>query len=113
MKKAWAWLKDNIWAPIVAVLAVFGAWLLWKNRTNAIASLDNAVEVRAAVRDIAAKEARAKVLEEQSDASGEEVAALRRQIAASKRRVMEIHNAEPLDDKSDADVAALFTDAGF
>ena len=85
---------------------------MWKSARNAVGSLDDAVQVRAAARQIAAKEARAAALDEQADGKSEQVKALRREVAASKRRVMEIHDAEPLDDKSDDEVADLFTRAG-
>ena len=112
--KRWRnWLKEHPWAIVVALASILGALLLWKSTGNAVGSLDDAIQVRAAAREIAAKEARAATLEEQADAKGENVTALRREVAASKRRVMEIHNAEPLDDKNDDEVAALFTDAGF
>ena len=112
-KRLWQWIKDHPWAILVALGSVLGALLLWKSAGNAVGSLDDAVQVRAAAREIAAKEARAATLEGQADAKAEDVEALRREVAASKRRVMEIHNAEPLDDKSDADVADLFSAAGF
>jgi hypothetical protein len=78
-----------------------------------VSSFDDAVYVRATTREIARKEADARVLEARADVKAEQVAALRREIAASKKRVMEIHNAQPLDDKSNDDIARMFTAAGF
>ncbi len=112
-RRLWQWIKDHPWAILVALGSVLGAVVLWKLGRNDIGTLDDAVQVRAAVREIAAKKARAAALEEQADAKAEDITALRREIRASRRRVMEIHDAEPLDGKSDDEVAALFTLAGF
>ncbi|MGW8177449.1 MAG: hypothetical protein ACWGQW_01415 [bacterium] len=113
LKAIWAWIKKYPWAVIVAVAGVLGAIALLLSRSNQVSSLDDAVQVRAAAREIARKEARAQALEEQGDAKLSEVIALRQEINASKKRVMEIHNAESLDGKSDDDIARLFTAAGF
>ncbi len=110
-KRFWQWIKDHPWAILVALGSILGALLLWKSAGNAVGSLDDAIQIRAATREIAAKEARATALEEQADAKGSDVTALRREVTASKRRVMEIHYAEPLDDKSDDEVAVLFSAA--
>ena len=112
-KRAWSWIKDHTWGILAAFGGVFLALLAWKAASNKIGSLNDAVQVRAAIREIAAKSARADALEEQADAKGEDVTALRREIAASKRRVMEIHDATPLDDLDDSEVAALFSASGF
>lgn len=113
MTRCWKWVKDHPWALLVAFASVLGALALWKSSGNKVASLNDAIQVRAAAREIAAKEGRADLLAEQADARGSDVSALHREVAASKRRVMEIHAAEPLDGRSDAEVAALFTEAGF
>lgn len=113
LKAIWAWIKKYPWALIVAFVGIAGATFLLLSRSNNVASLDDAVQVRAAVREIARKEARAKALEQEADVDGAEVLRLKREVVASKKRVMEIHNAESLDDKSDIDIARLFTDAGF
>jgi len=113
IKKAGKWLKDNPWAIIVALGSVLGAVLLWKSTSNSIGTLDDAVQVRAAAREIARKEARAQALAERADVDGKEVQAIRQEIIASKKRVLEIHNAEPLEGKTDEEIAAAFTAAGF
>lgn len=113
LKRVWTWIKDHTWGVLAAFAGVLLAVFMWKSGRNQIGSLNDAVQVRAAVREIAAKEARAQALEEQSDTKGEEVNALRREIAASKRRVMEIHNAQPLDDLDDSEIATLFSASGF
>ena len=112
-KKVWAWIKKYPWALLVALVSLAGAALLLLSRQNSVESLDDAVQIRAAVREIARKEARARELEAQADSMAPEVERLKEEIAASKKRVMEIHNAEPLQDKSDDDIARLFSDAGF
>jgi len=109
----WGWIKKYPWALIVALAGIIGATALLLSRTNNVSSLDDAIQVRAAVREIARKEARAKTLEQQADADSVEVEALKREVVASKKRVMEIHNAKSLDGKTDADIARLFADAGF
>ncbi len=97
----------------MAIAGVFGAILLWKSSSNGIGSLNDAIRVRADATAIVAKEARAKQLVTMADGKAEEVSALRKDIAASKRRVMEIHDDEPLGDKSDSEIALLFTTSGF
>jgi len=111
--KAWKWTKEHVWAVLAAAGGLLLAILLYLNRRNSISSVSDAVAVRGALKDIAAKEARARLLHEQGDAAKPEVERLESEIAASKRRVLEINNAEPLDNRSDDDVARLFTDAGF
>lgn len=113
MKKVRTWIKDHTWGILAAFGGVILAVFMWKASGNKVGSLNDAIQVRAAAKEIAAKEARARLLEEQADAKAEDVAALRREIAASKRRVMEIHDAEPLDDLDDSEVAALFSSSGF
>jgi hypothetical protein len=113
VKLIWNWIKTHPWAIIVALVSSIGAFFLWKASSNEVASLDDAIQIRAATREIARKEMQAQMLESMGDSKKEEVDNLRQKITASKKRVMEIHNDAPLDDKSDDDIARLFTLAGF
>ena len=113
LKAVWAWVKKYPWAIVVAAASALTALALLLSRRNQVASLDDAVQIRAAVREVARKEGAARALEARADAKAEDVTALRRDIAASKKRIMEIYNAQPLDDKSDDVVARMFTAAGF
>ena len=112
LRAAWKWLKDNPWAIIVALLSVFSAYFLLKRKDNQIADLKDAVAVENTRKVIAANEAKAEVIKANADAKDEDIKKLDKEIAASKRRVMEIHKGESLEGKSDADIAALFSDSG-
>lgn len=106
------WLRDNPLALMTMVGAVVGAWFMWKRSSNKIASLEDAVQVQAVKVTIAKKVAKAEYLEASADDRAAEVVVLKREIAASQKRVVEIHEGEPLEGKSDAEIAALFTDVG-
>lgn len=111
LKKVGAWLGKNVWAVVVGVLGLLLAAAAWALRRSAPG--DSSEDVAQARAEIAAKEARAAALEEQGDAAGSEVERLRAEVEASKRRVVEIHAGEPLEGKSDDEIADLFTRAGF
>ncbi len=109
LKKAGRWLLDNPIAIAGAVGAAVGAWFMWKSNQNKIASLEDAAAVAALKRKIAADEAKAEILEKKADAAEPEVTALKNEIAASKRRVVEIHEGEKLENKSDEEIADIFS----
>ncbi len=109
---AYEWLRDNPLALAAMVGAVFGAWFMWKRSSNKIASLEDAVAVSATKVTIAKKMARAEALEARADDTAEEVQELKRAVAASERRVVEIHEGERLEGMSDEQIAQLFTEAG-
>lgn len=117
--KAWGLLKAGAkWlleTPVaLAALAgvVFGAFFMWRSSKNKINRLEDAVAVKATLNKVAKDEARAQALKESADAKDEEVKALEGSIAASKRRVAEIHEEKRLEDKSDEEVARIFADSG-
>ena len=112
LRAVWKWLKENPWAIIVALLSVGSAYLLLKRKDNKIADLKDAVAVENTRKVIAANEAKAEVIKANADAKDEDIKKLDREIAASKRRVMEIHEGESLEVLNDAQVAALFSSAG-
>lgn len=106
------WLKENPLALASMLGAVVGAFFMWKSNKNKIASLEEAVEVQAHKRKIAVKTTEAKMLEERADSREPEVKELKKEIAKSKRRVVELSEAKDLGEKSDEEVADLFTNSG-
>ncbi len=113
LKVIWKWLKKYPWAFIVVFGSATGALFLLASKANQISSFDDAVQVRAAAREIVRKEARVKELLGQENVNIVEMVALKSEIAASKKRIMEIYNATSLENESDDDIARLFTAAGF
>ena len=108
----WNWLKENPLALAGMVGAVVGAWFMWKSTKNRVKTLEEAVEVQANKRKIAAKEAEARALEEKADAAEPRVKALKTEIAASKRRVIELANEPSVEGMDDEEVAELFSRSG-
>jgi len=113
MQKIWKWIKENPWALIVAIVSTLGALFLWKASSNNIESLDDAIQVKAALREISRKEGKAEVLEEWGNLKKKELNLVKHDITLSKKRVIEIHNAENLDGLSDIEIANVFSDSGF
>jgi hypothetical protein len=110
LKRIWTWIKENPWALLVALGGIFSAYLILKSKENKISSLQDAVAVQSTLKKIAADEAKAAVLKESADAKEDDVKALDKRIADSKRRVVEIHEGKRLEGMSDEDVARLFGD---
>ncbi len=106
------WLWDNPIALASMVGAVAGAWFMWKRSTNKIASLEDAVQVQAARISIVKKTVEAEALEARAEDTSQEVQELKREIVASQKRVVEIHNAEAVEGKTDEEIANLFSAAG-
>jgi hypothetical protein len=113
LKKVGHWLRDNPWAIIVSLVGVFGAYLLFKSKSNKIASLKDAVAVQAIKGQIAADEREVKLLVDGAEDREVEVQVIDEKIAASQRRIVEIHEGgQNLEEKSDDEIAALFSDSG-
>jgi hypothetical protein len=112
LKRAWGWLLDNPVALAALAGGIVGAWFMWKRSTNKIASLEDAVAIGATKRKIAKHEARAEVLERAADAKEPEVVELKKNIAESKRRVLEINEGKRLERLTDDEVAKLFSESG-
>jgi hypothetical protein len=113
LKKIWEWIKKYPWTIIVAIASTIGAILLWKASSNNIESLDDAIQVKAAIREISRKEGKIKTLEELGDLKKTEIESIKKDIIVSKKRVLEIRNAESLEDKSDDEIAAIFSNSSF
>ncbi len=117
--KVWGWIKAGarwLWKTPLALGAllgiVFGAFFMWRSSKNKIKSLKDAVAVEGMMNKVAKDEARAEVLKASADVKDEEVKVLEGSIAASKRRIAEIHEDESLEDKSDEEIARIFSDSG-
>jgi hypothetical protein len=106
------WLWSHPVALAGAVGTVVGAVLMVRSKKNQIDRLSDALEVQRIRANVAGNEAKAEALTAQADHSAQEVAAIRTDIAASKRRAAELAHATNLEGKTDAEVAKLFSDAG-
>ena len=85
---------------------------MWKRSSNKIASLEDAVAVKATMVKVAKAEGKAEALEAQADEVSEEREELKREIAASKKRVVEIHEGKPIEGMSDDEIAKMFSSSG-
>lgn len=120
MQKVWGiiknigkWLRNNPWAIITALGGVFSAYLIVKSKNNSISTLQDAVAVQATLKQISVDKTKAEVLKQQADTKDPEIKELEAKIAASKRRVVEIHAGKPLSkEASDDEVARMFSDSG-
>lgn len=113
LKQAYDWCAKHPKAVIAFVSLALGAYLMWRFNRGKMTSIGDAVEVRRATKEIAIKQGRATELYMQGQAAGEESKKLEAEIAESKRRVVEIHQGEPMEGKTDDEIARAFTAAGF
>jgi hypothetical protein len=113
MIKIISWLKKYPWAIIVALGSVLGAIAILISRENQVSSIDGAVQIRAAIREIAKNEASVLDLEKKDLEKKVEIEKIEKEIASSKKRVLEIHKGEDLSEKSDEDISRLFNISGF
>ena len=97
---------------VAGVVGVFLAIFMWKSKANRTRSMEEAIQVRAAQREIAIKEGRAAELVRQADARQEDIDEARAEIAAAKKRALEIYQGESLEGKTDEEIAIIFTASG-
>lgn len=113
IKRLGRWIRDNPIALAGVIGAAIGGFLMWKRYKGKVATLEDAVAIQATKRKIAKHETRAKMLEASADAREPEATALKKQIAESKRRVVEIqHGPAATASMNDEQIAKLFTDSG-
>ena len=112
LKRAGAWLRDNPIALAASIGSIVGAYFMWKSRKNKIDSLEDALAVQATKTKIAKAEAKAEQLEASAAAREPEIVALEREIIESKKRVLEIHEKSSLKDKTDSEIADMFSKSG-
>lgn len=113
LKDAWAWVKAHaIWlgAALVGLVGILA--LVASRRGGRGLSFDEAMRLRRETREIAVKQTRADALIKAGDDAAPEVARLDAEIAASKRRVVEINSGTPVQELSDEEVARMFGDSG-
>jgi hypothetical protein len=108
LRKAWAWVKAHAVALIMGLLAIFGGLAYALSRRGRGMAPGEAIKLRREAQEIARKEQRAADLEKQADDKAPEAAALRAEIAESKRRVMEAQDGPIIQEMDDAQVADLF-----
>lgn len=108
LKEAWAWLCRNVWAVVVALVAMLGAGIFWQYRKGKILKLEDQVALEKARRQLAALDARRKELEKQSNGKAVEIEALRVQRMNVKREV--VQTVEKVGAMTDAEVESAFQD---
>ncbi len=114
LKLLWTWLVHNPMKVLAGVFSFVLGVALWRLRTeNKSATMSDVLTERKLTKAVAEKEAMAVDLISQGDDKHEEVERLRQEVAASKRRVVEIRKGVSTEGKSDEEVAELFTGAGF
>lgn len=107
----WIWSKPIILASIIG--AIVGGFFIYKSSKNKIDSLKDAVEVQKAKSKIAKNTAKVESLEKRADEKAKKAKELKNEIAASKRRVVEINEQKSVEGMNDDEVAKLFSDSGF
>lgn len=112
-KSAGLWLWKNPLVLVGMIGAAVGAWWVYQSSRNKIGELEDALEVQAIRTRVAKKEARAELLQKQADEVEPEVEKLKKEVADSKRRVMQIEKQEALEGMDDNEIADAFTEAGF
>lgn len=113
-KATWKWFRENPIALAAALGTALGAFLVYKSSRNRIRRLEDAVEVEANRKRIAAATATAKTLEKQAAEKEPEIRRLEAEVARAKRRVVEINEeSEDVYTMSDDEVARRFSEAGF
>jgi len=107
----WIWSKPVILASIIG--AIVGGFFIYKSNKNKIDSLKDAVEVHKAKSKIAKNTAKVESLEARANEKAKKAVELKKEIAASKRRVVEISEKKNVEGMNDNEVAKLFSDSGF
>jgi uncharacterized protein HemX len=113
LRACWTWLLKNPIALVSALSAGFGAWLVYRSRKRTVPSLESALEIQAHTRKIAKHDTEAARLVGRAGDHNAEIDRLRAEIAASKRRVVEIEHQRSIVEMSDVEVAAAFTHLGY
>jgi len=108
LKKAWAWIRANVAAIVVGVVAVLGAGVFWGYHQRKIRSLEAEVAIKEAHRRMAALDARRKALAEQAEANAEEIAEVQKERLEIQREAVALDT--EVAGMSDADVEAAFRD---
>lgn len=106
------WLAARPAVIAAAVGTLVGAFVMVRSKENQIGRLKDAFEAQRIKAQVAKDEAKAELLTEQANVHADEVAEIRTQITASKRRAAELAHARSLEDASDEEIAKLFRDSG-
>lgn len=113
LKRAIAWISKHPVAIVSAIASGVGAYFIWRSSRNRIRSLEEAVEVQGAKAKIAKKESEARYLAKSGADHSVAAASINAEISRSKRRVVELNEGEPLEGKTDDEIARMFDKAGF
>lgn len=106
MSKVIAWLKDNVWAVVVALVAALGAGIFWAYHRGKIRSLEAQRAIEKAHREVARIDGQITELEvrkEENRVHIEELQAARKEV---QRRTVELE--EDVKGMSDEEVERAF-----
>ena len=91
LKRAVAWLCDNLWAVFAAVAAVLAAVLGWRAYRKKVGSLKDAVKVERARGRVRALKSKRETVEKRADAKREDIDEIDEKIRENKKAVVEAH----------------------
>jgi hypothetical protein len=111
-QKTWAWIK-KWWAALVGGAAVIlGVLFVLLRRGGGGLPIGDVLKLQRETREIARKEGRAAELVRAADGREAEADTLRREVAESKRRVLEVQHGPVIKEMDDDQVADLFRRSG-
>ncbi len=88
LKGAWAWIRSNAVAILVAIVAVLGAGIFWGYHNRKIRSLETEVAIKEAHRQVAALDERRHNLAERAKDNAEVIASVQTERYEIQRRVV-------------------------
>ena len=107
LRTAWAWLKRWGWSVAVGLLVLIGGIFAWQRREKLLGAAKDEAAVAEALRQMDALRARRSEVSSRVDEKSEEITQLDGEIAATKRRIVELHQGgERLDDAALEDAFA-------
>lgn len=99
MAKAWNWVRDHAGLLVTAVIAILGFLLFKRRQADAVTSLQGALAVAKAERDVAKLTERRDAAVARADAKEPEIRALDGKLAETRRKIVEVRTgAEKLSD---------------
>ncbi len=102
------WLKRNVWAVVVGLVAALGAGLFWAYHNGKVRSLEVQGAVEKAHARVAALDAEREALEEAKDENRERIEAIRVESQAIKIEM--VANAGAVGKMSNAEIEQAFQD---
>lgn len=108
LKRAGSWLKANVWALVTALVAMLGAGIFWQYHRGRIRSLEDQRVMDKARGEVAALDARRKVLAEQAVENAAAIAEIQETRVELQRQTVAIE--QEVSGMSDSEVEAAFRD---